>query len=93
MDRGLLLDIMVGNALETGALVGFYDFGKYSGIYTFNEKYTDPTGSSIKEGYVVADSYPLYSICDQDSINSISGSGYFDSDSVLQVGTKFPYSG
>ena len=93
MDRDLLIKIMTGSALNTGDLVGFYDFGKYSGAYTFNEKYADPTGDSIKGGHVIADSYPLYSICDQDSINSISGSGYFDQDSVLQVGTKFPYSG
>jgi hypothetical protein len=81
-------------ALDAPILVGYYDFNKYSGVYTFNEKYVDPTGSSIdSDGQVAADSYPLYSLCDQDDINKISGSGYFDQRSIVQVGTSFPYKG
>ena len=91
MDRSTLFKIVTGNGLASGDIVGFYGFNKYSGLYTFNEKYENPTGSSIENGAVISDAYPLYSICDEDSINSVSGSGYFDSHSIVQVGSDFPY--
>tara|TARA_Y100001938_G_scaffold151221_1_gene247800 strand:+ start:2332 stop:4200 length:1869 start_codon:yes stop_codon:yes gene_type:complete len=86
----------VPSAQQGGApmLVGYYDFKKYSGIYTFNEKYVNPTGEAIDDsGNVISDTYPLYSLCNVDDINKISGSGYFDQQSIVQVGTNFPYKG
>ena len=74
--------------------VGYYDFNSYSGSYTFNSKYSNPSGESIdSNGKVSADTYPLYSLCDSSQINKVSGSGYFDNASILQVGKEFPYRG
>lgn len=89
MNRSILFDYLSDYSLDTGSLVGFYSFGEYSGDYTFNEKYSDATGSSISGGNVRFDTYPLVSLCSGETINSVSGSGYFDGNSAVQVGHKF----
>lgn len=89
MNRSILFDYLSDYSLDTGSLVGFYSFGQYSGDYTFNEKYSDPTGSSISGSNVRFDRYPLVSLCTGETVNSVSGSGYFEGDSVVQVGHKF----
>jgi hypothetical protein len=89
MNRTILFDYLDDNSIDTGVLLGFYSFDNYSGNYTFNDKYSDATGSSISNGNVKADTLPLVSLCSEDAVNTVSGSGYLDGNTALQLGDKF----
>lgn len=77
--------------MNSDSLVGFYAFKEYSGHITFNEKLDSPQTDSFSGGFLNADTYPLYSLCDTKNVNDVSGSGYFDSETLLQVGKSFPH--
>lgn len=89
MNRTILFDYLDDNSIDTGVLLGLYSFDNYSGNYTFNDKYSDATGSSISNGNVKADTLPLVSLCSEDTVNTVSGSGYLDGNTALQLGDKF----
>ena len=85
MNRNLLIDYLNTNSLNLDDLVGFYSFDSYSGQYTFNDKNTYSSQDSKK----ASESYPLISLCDSDNVNTVSGSGYFDGNTIAKVGTEF----
>ena len=91
MNKTVLNKCITGLNLTSDSLVGFYSFGEYSGRITFNEKLDSPRSDSFSDGYLQSDTYPLYNLCDTKDVNVISGSGYFDSDTVLQAGESFPH--
>jgi hypothetical protein len=91
MNKTVLNKCITGLNLTSDSLVGFYSFGEYSGRITFNEKLDSPRSDSFSDGNLQSDTYPLYNLCDTKDVNVISGSGYFDSDTVLQAGESFPH--
>tara|TARA_Y100001973_G_scaffold23725_1_gene35482 strand:+ start:9708 stop:11573 length:1866 start_codon:yes stop_codon:yes gene_type:complete len=77
------------------SVVGSYSFNFPTGasgfpVASFNEKFDDPLASGVGgSGQVLASSIPLYNLCDDKNTNLISGSGFFDGETVLEVGTVF----
>ena len=78
-------------------VVGSYSFNFPTGvsgfpIASFNEKFDDPLVNGVgSSGQVLAESIPLYNLCDDKNTNLISGSGFFDGETILEVGTEFNY--
>ena len=76
-------------------IIGSYSFNFPTGvsgfpIASFNEKFDDPVASGVgASGQVLASSIPLYNLCDDKNTNLISGSGFFDGETILEVGTDF----
>ncbi len=89
MNKTILDKCLTGSNLNSGDLIGFYSFGSYSGLITFNEKLDSPQTDSFSGVSLMSNTYPLYSLCDTKSVNSVSGSGYFDGETILQVGESF----
>ena len=87
-----LNNILSENYVDTGYLHGFYSFNYRSGRNVFNEKFDNPTGNLIS-GSADKDTYPLYVLDSGAGSFSISGSGYFKSQSLMQVGDEFPNTG
>jgi hypothetical protein len=72
------------NSVDTGNLLAFYSFNSYSGLYNFNEKYVTP--DKLEDGqYVDINRYPAI-VYDSGSNFNTSGSGYFDSKTLLKIG-------
>ena len=80
---------------DISSIVGSYSFNFPTGvsgfpIASFNEKFDDPVASGVgASGQVLASSIPLYNLCDDKNTNLISGSGFFDGETILEVGTEF----
>ena len=91
MNKSVLDKCLTGLNLNSGDLVGFYSFGSYSGLITFNDKLDSPASDSFTDGNLTSDTYPLYNLCETKDVNSVSGSGYFDGATILQAGESFPY--
>ena len=83
------------NSVDTGNLYAYYSFNHVSGFFVFNEKYSDPINAS-KTGpsgsAIDKDSVPACIIC-TGSFSSISGSGYFNRDTILRIGYDVPLNG
>ena len=90
MNKIILDKCLTGSNLNSGDLIGFYPFGSYSGLITFNEKLSSPQTDSFSGSVLRSDTYPLYNLCDTKNVNSVSGSGYFDGETILQMGESFP---
>ena len=92
MIKNVLDKCMSGLDIDSGDLVGFYSFREFSGEVVFNEKLGNPNVDSFEGDNLKSDTYPLYNLCqDKDPTNNPSGSGYFDGDTILQVGPHFPF--
>ena len=78
-------------------VVGSYSFNFPTGvsgfpIASFNEKFDDPLVNGVgSSGQVLAESIPLYNLCDDKNTNLISGSGFFDGETILEVGAEFDH--
>ena len=72
------------NSVDTGNLLAFYSFNSFSGLYTFNEKYVTPDKLEGDQ-YVNIDRHPII-VYDSGSDFNTSGSGYFDSSTLLRIG-------
>ena len=71
-------------SVSTGTVLAYYDFENYSGQYLRNELYT----GMLSDGCVDASKYPgLISCINTGDFFSSNGSGYFDGEATLQIGS------
>ena len=75
------------NALDTGSVIGWYDWTETFGSnkYILNSKYPNPQQDTIIDSlYVNAENFPLYQLSTGAGYVHESGRGYFDSETVFQ---------
>ena len=83
------------NSVDTGNLYAYYSFNYISGSYVFNEKFSDPinvTKTGPGGSAIDRDKVPACILC-SGSITGASGSGYFDTNSILRIGNDVALDG
>ena len=93
MLKSILDKVITGLQMNSSSLVGFYSFGFSSGTsgVIYNEKLLNPVSDSFDDGKLLSSSYPIYNLCDDKEVTSVSGQASFDGETILQVGPNFPY--
>jgi len=89
MNLDILKDSLINQGIETGSIVSYYSFTDFSGGLFFNDVYSKNSHICSGNGdYIDLEKFPLISLKDGSCLaNSTSGSGYFNYQELLQIGT------